>query len=109
MKISVDDVELFSLTEAQKSVIKDDIHADEFDIDMKRRLQWVLTHKYEQCYKRLKAEWEPKLAAKGIESMPTNADTFAALVFQQPDYMDRKDRDIAAKAARDALNSTEQP
>jgi hypothetical protein len=41
-------------------------------------------------------EWEPKLAARGVESIPTNKDAFAALVFSQPDYLDRKARDLAA-------------
>ena len=58
MKISVNDKELFTLTETQKSVIKNDIHADEFDADMARRLEYILTHKYERCFERLKKEWD---------------------------------------------------
>ena len=45
MKIKVDNVDLFELTETQKKVIKNEIHADIFDEDMKRRLNWVLMHK----------------------------------------------------------------
>ena len=100
MKISVNDQELFTLTETQKQVIKNDIHADIFDEDMKRRLNWVLTHKYEQCFKRLKAEWEPKLAALGVESLPTNPDAFAQLVFARPEYKDRAARDLESEAAQ---------
>ena len=37
MKISVDDVELYTLSETQSNVIKYDINSDEFDADMKRR------------------------------------------------------------------------
>ena len=47
MKISVNNTELFTLSETKKKVLKNDIHADEFDADMKRRLEWVLMHKYE--------------------------------------------------------------
>lgn len=93
MKISVDDQELFSLTETQKQVIKNDINADVFDDDMKRRLQYVIMHKYECCYKRLKNEWEPKLKTLGVQSIPLNNDEFASLVFAQPEYRDRKFRD----------------
>lgn len=98
MKVSVNDKELFSLNETQKSVIKNDIHEDEFESDMKRRLQWVLTHKYERCFERLKREWEPKLKAKGIQSIPLDNDAFAQLVFSQSEYKGRKDRDIEQEA-----------
>jgi hypothetical protein len=93
MKISVNDTELFTLTETQKQVIQNEIHSGEFDADMKRRLQWVLTHKYEECYKRLFAEWFPKLASRGIQSIPTDSDAFAQLVFSQEDYKDRAARE----------------
>ena len=102
MKIKVDDVEVFELTETQKNVIKNDIDEDIFDDDMKRRVRYILEHKYERCYARLKNEWEPKLAAKGVESLPTNPDAFASLVFQQPEYKARKQRNIEAKAIEQA-------
>ena|SRR5690606_12758905 len=94
MKISVNDKELFTLSEVRENVIKNDIHADEFDADMKRRLEWVLNHKYEECFKRFKAEWDLKLAANGVEMIPTNADDYAQLVFAQPNYKDRKAREL---------------
>lgn len=92
MKISVDDQELFTLSETQKKVIKNDIHDEIFDDDMKRRLQYILMHKYEQCFKRLKAEWEPKLAARGDRFIPTDPDEFAELVFQHAEYKNRAQR-----------------
>jgi hypothetical protein len=96
MKISVNDQELFTLSETQKTVIKNDIPEDIFDEDMKRRLQWVLTHKYEQCFKRLKDEWDQKLASNGVKSVPTDPDEYAQLVFSQPNYKDRKARELKA-------------
>lgn len=97
MKVKVDNEEVLELTEIQKQVIKNDINEDIFDADMKRRVHWVLTHKYERCFERLKKEWEPKLAAKGIESLPTNKDAFAQLVFSQTDYKSRKQKDVISK------------
>ena len=94
MKISVDDQELYTLSTTQKNVIKNDINADIFDDDMKERLNWVLMHKYEQCFKRLKAEWDPKLAALGVESVPTDPDAYAELVFAREEYKDRAARDL---------------
>lgn len=92
MKISVNDVELFNLSEKQKKVIKNDIHEDEFEQDMKRRLQWVLDHKYERCLERLKAEWMPKLKTR-VTSIPTDDDALISLIMSQPDYKSRKQRE----------------
>lgn len=96
MKISVDGTHLFTLTEVQKKVIKNDIHENIFDDDMKRRLQYILTHKYERCFERLKKEWDPKLAQKGVAMIPTNPDAYAELVFSQPEYKNRSQRETDA-------------
>ena len=94
MKISIDDVELYTLSETQSNVIKYDINSDEFDADMKRRLQWVLTYNYEQSYSRLRRDWLPILEVR-YETVPTDPDELATLIFSQPDYKDRKARDEA--------------
>ena len=94
MKISVDDQELFRLSDTQKRVIQNDIHSDVFEEDMKRRLQYILSHKYERCFERLKKEWEPKLVASGVELLPTNPDAFAQMVFSHPDYKSRAQREV---------------
>ena len=93
MKISVNDQELYTLSDTQKQVIMNEIPEDIFDADMKRRLQWVLTHKYEQCFKALKAEWDTKLPANGITMVPTDPDAYAQLVFAHPKYKNRSARD----------------
>lgn len=93
MKISVNDKELFTLSDVQQQVIKNDIHEDTFEDDMKRRLQWVLMHKYEECFKRLKKEWDVKLAANGVDMIPTNEDAYAQLVFAQSNYKNRSTRE----------------
>jgi len=92
MKISVDDKELYTLRETQKKVIMNQIPEELFEQDMCRRIHWVLTHKYEQCYKELKEQWEPKLAQKEA-MLPTDPDKFAELVFAQPEYKNRSQRD----------------
>jgi len=97
MKISVNDQELFSLTETQKKVIANDINEDMLEDDLKRRLEYIIMHKYEQCFKRLKADWEPKLEENGITMMPVKPDDFAQLVFSQPNYESRKLRDDKSK------------
>lgn len=93
MKIDVDGKALFELSETQKNVIKNDIPDEIFEEDMKRRLQYILMHKYERCFERLKAQWYPKLVAKGITSIPTDKDACAQLIFSQPDYKSRSQRE----------------
>jgi len=93
MQIKVDDVAVFTLSDTQKNVLQDEISSVIFDDDMKRRLEWVLMHKYEQCFKKLKAKWEPIFIAEEVESLPTDPDAFAALVFAHADYKDRATRD----------------
>lgn len=107
MKISVNDQELFSLSEVQKKVIKNDILDEIFDEDMKRRLQYILMHKYERCFKRLKDEWDKKLVENGVRSVPTDPDEYAQLVFSQPNYKNRSARELEiarADAERMAIN-----
>ena len=91
MRISVDDQVLFSLSEVQKKVIMDEIDSDEFEIEMKRRLQWVLMHKYERCFQKLKDKWLDKLSSRE-HYLPTDPDKLAELIFSQKDYQDKKQR-----------------
>ncbi len=101
MKISVNDKELFSLSETQKKVICNDIPSDIFDEDMCRRLNYILMHKYERCFARLKAEWDQKLKENGVDMMPTDPDKYAELVFSQPNYKCRKTREL--ESAKEVL------
>lgn len=89
MKISIDDQEFFTLSEIQKKVIQNDINDDIFNEDMKRRIQYILMHKYEKCLERLEKEWIPKLS-KRMPSIPTNKDALCELIFNQPDYESKK-------------------
>ena len=96
MIVKVDDVTLYELKAIQKQVIQNDINADTFESDMHERLFYILNHKYNQCFKRLKTQWEPILTAEGAESLPTDPDAFAALVFAHDDYKDKKTREAEA-------------
>ena len=96
MKISVNDMELFTINDVKKAVIQYVIHKDDFDEDMRRRLHYIINHKYEQCYKKLKEEWDQKLITNGVKSVPTDPDEYAQLVFSQPNYQDRKAREEAS-------------
>ena len=107
MKIIVDNQEILALNDTQKKVLCNDINSSELDADIKRRVAYIVQHKYEQCFKRLKNEWDPKLAARGIEMIPTKTDAYAELVFSQPDYKDRLAREKDVQAQQDASRDTQ--
>lgn len=94
MKISVDGIEILHLSETQKKVIMHDIPQEIFEQDMCRRLCYILTHKYEQCMKRLKEEWIPRLKENGMQSMPLDDEMLAEIIFSQPGYKDRSAREL---------------
>ena len=97
MKIKVDNQEIFELAQWEKDVIQNDIPSEEFEADMKRRLEWVLKHKVERCYERLEKEWIPKLRDLGVASIPTDRAAFVALVKGRPEYKNRSQRDASAR------------
>jgi hypothetical protein len=98
MKIKVDDQEIFQLEEWEKKVIKNDIPAELFDEDMKRRIMYYPKHKAEQCFERMQKEWMEKLRADpSISSIPTDKAAFVEMVTSRPDYKDRSMRDEEAK------------
>ena len=102
MKISVDDKEIFTLSELQKQIIMHYIPSEIFEDDMKRRLHYILTHKCEKCLEGLKLEWIPKLKAQGVK-IPDNDEDLANLVLAQPDYKNRSTRDAEEKLFRDSI------
>ena len=92
MKIIVDGENILELSEIQLKVLCDEIFKSELRKDLKRRVKWILLHKYENCFERLKKEWEPKMLANDVQSFPANKEEFAKLVFSQPNYKDAEQR-----------------
>lgn len=81
----VNDKKVLELNSTQQKVIQDNIKSDIFVSDMERRVNWVISHKYDVCYDDLIKRWLPKLRER-YESLPTSKDALAELVFAQPDY-----------------------
>lgn len=98
MKVYVNSEQILELKEIHKKVIQNDIPTNIFEQDMKRRIQYILTHKYERCLERLKKEWMPKLKERET-SIPTNDEDLAALILSQPDYKNRQTRKEESEAS----------
>ena len=93
MKFFVDDEFVYELTDTQLKVLGDEINRDKLLADIKRRVAYIIDHKYQCCFRRLKQNWEPRLAKMGHKSLPTDPDDFAKLVFALKEYKCRKQRD----------------
>jgi len=96
VKIQVDGQDILTVTDHHKEVLKDGIFRDKLDLALKTAMFELINHKYNRCFERLKKEWVPKLAARGVTSIPTDKDAFAQLVFSQKDYKDRSAREAEA-------------
>ena len=93
MIIKVDNKPILDITKTMVNVLRNETTDNDINEDIERRLAWIITNKYEQCFRRLQAEWLPKLSDRGIETIPTNKEKFAELVFSQPDYKNRTERE----------------
>lgn len=97
MEIQVDGDPVFSMAQWELDVIANDIPLSALDADLKRRLEWVLKHKVEQCYIRFEKEWMEKLRADPeVRSIPIDKAEFVAMVKARPDYKDRAAKDAEA-------------
>ena len=94
MKVKVDDVEILEISEIRKKVIAHEIPSEDLEADLKRRLSWVITHKYERCMEKIKNQWVPKLKERGHQSIPLDDDALAEMIFADPDYKNRSARII---------------
>jgi predicted RNA-binding protein with PUA domain len=93
MKITVDGELLLELSDIKKKVINNEIPDEFLDEDLKGRIVYIIETKYAQCFKVLKEEWDQKLKENGIKSIPLDEEEYARVVFSQPNYKSRKQRD----------------
>lgn len=89
--VLVDGKEAFRISTLQKKLHKACGQEDP-EKYMLEQMAWILQHKYERCFERLKLEWVPKLESR-IPNIPLNPDEFAELVFSQSDYNNRSQRE----------------
>lgn len=104
MKIQVDGVDVAEITDHMRKVICNDIPKEIVDEDMKRRVAYFPLHKYDQCMKRLRKDWEPKIRAEGTD-IPASDEVFANMVFARQDYLDRSARDALEKQKLEELQN----
>ena len=85
MKFYVDQTAVLELNSTEEKIIQDNIPPALFTADMERRVAWVINEKLNTSFDSLFAHWLPILQQR-YESLPSNKNAFAELVFAQPDY-----------------------
>ena len=100
MKFLVNDKLVLELNETQLKVIQEISETARFPSDLERRVKWVIERKYIECFDRFKKTWEKKLAEAGVESIPTDKDKFAQLVFDHPLYKKEKSLKIVSNDSK---------
>ena len=93
MKFYLDDELIFELTEVQQKVLQDQWFSQTFRDEIKRHVQWIIIHNYEQVLKKLKEDWVPRLSELKIDAIPLDDSKLAKLIFTHPDYKARSQRD----------------
>lgn len=93
MQVKVNDKVIFEISDVDFKLLEHDL----LDVpgEIERRLQYIIQHKVEQCYKRFKAEWDDKLSKDpDVNSIPTKRDDYVNFIIKLPDYKNREVREL---------------
>jgi len=98
MDVYLDQEKLFTISEADLKLLAHDLEDPVAEI--KRRLEYIISHKCEQCYKRMRDEWLSRFErTKEVASVPIDRDSFIDLVVNHIEYKNRVQRDQIEKEA----------
>jgi len=93
MKFYLDDELIFELPETKQKVMHYKWFKETFKDEIKRHIQWVIMHNYEQVLKKLKEDWITRLSELKVDTIPLDDDKLAELIFSHPEYKCRSDKD----------------
>lgn len=92
MKVKIDDEVIFEISDVDLGLIGDYV-LDPIP-DIKRRLEWVISHLCEVHYKKFHEEWHQKFSQDpSILNVPVKRDDFCRMVFKHPAYKNRAERE----------------
>ncbi|GEM_PF-1198125 len=97
MQVKLDDTVVYEITDTDMLLLEDEIPSEILIDDIKRRLNWVITHKLEVRWEDFKKEWVCKMMNDPKnKSIPSNKETFINSVVTRSDYKNRTQRDVAS-------------
>lgn len=92
MKIKINDKVIFEISATDRILLEHDLL--DVDADIERRLEYIIKHKADQCYKRLREEWDKKLELDPlINSVPTKREDYVMFIKKHPNYKSRAQRE----------------
>lgn len=89
MKCTLNDKEIFALSDSQLNVLKHCIPEDQVEEHLKAIILYVIKHKLVECAGKLFEEWKPKLIAEGVKEIPISDADFADMIFKHAEYQPR--------------------
>lgn len=94
MRVEVDGEQVVEIQPWEMKLLEFLIPKADLDADLKRRVQYILTHKVERAFYEFEQEWLKNLRADpSVSSIPTDKEQFIQMVTARPDYKDRDARD----------------
>lgn len=92
MLVKLDDEILFEIDDTMIKLLAHDL-LDPIS-EIKRRLQYIIDHKCDQCYERLEKEYLDVLRQDdSVKSIPKSKKDFVDLVVLRQDYKNRRQRE----------------
>lgn len=104
MKISIDGINLITISDHQKKVISNDINYENIEKELKDAIEWCIKCKYSSSLNLLYKEWLDKIK-KRYPSIPTDDEELANLIISQEDYKDKASREMENKEQKDCTFS----
>ena len=90
MKIYLESEEILDIQQWEINLLGYQLSAANLTNDLKRRLQYIIRHKIDQCFEQLQKDFMPILRDDpSVTSIPVKKDQFVAMILQRPDYKDR--------------------
>ena len=91
VEIKRDNNVILNISDTDLKILENDLLNVYEEID--RRINWVISHKSDECYKRFRSKWETVLISEGAKSIPAQRVDFVDLITSRPDYKNRAQRE----------------
>lgn len=89
MKIQIDHVDLFEIADWQMNLLASETNVDNLDADIKRRLQWSISHIIDIIYEDFEKKWIKILRNDvSVTSIPASRQAFVEMIIARSDYQD---------------------
>lgn len=97
MKIYLDQTELVEISTTRLGVFCSQVNEDYLVAYLTEKLKEGLAREYTAAFNRFKKEWDEKLLADNVTTIPLDQDAYAQMIFAREDYKTAKQKEQAAQ------------